>query len=117
LIPIGSLSDSRGPEGTSQPRRIIISPGVSQGLLVKSVAPEYPEVARNSHVSGLVVLQATIGKDGKLANLKVVSGPALLQQAAMDSVKQWVYRPYMLNGAPVEVETTINVVFNLPNRQ
>jgi protein TonB len=64
-------------------------------------------------VSGTVVLQGIIAKDGHIKNLKVVSGPSLLQDAALDAVRQWMYRPYLLNGEPVEVETTINVVFTL----
>jgi protein TonB len=65
-------------------------------------------------VSGTVVLKATISATGHIKNLEVVSGPSLLQQAALDAVRQWVYRPYLLNGQPVEVMTTINVVFTLP---
>jgi protein TonB len=63
-----------------------------------------------------VVLQATISKEGRVANLRVVSGPAMLQQAALDAVKDWRYKPYLLDDVPVEVETTINVVFTLTNR-
>jgi protein TonB len=61
-----------------------------------------------------VVLQATIGKDGLMENVRVVNGPPLLQQAALDAVRQWTYKPYLLNGEPVEVETTVNVVFAIP---
>jgi protein TonB len=60
-----------------------------------------------------VVLEATISKSGSIENLRVVSGPAMLRQAALDAVSQWRYRPYLLNGEPVAVETTVNVVFNL----
>jgi protein TonB len=60
-----------------------------------------------------VVLQATISKAGTIENLRVAGGPAMLQQAALDAVKTWRYRPYLLNGQPVEVETTINVIFTL----
>jgi len=60
-----------------------------------------------------VVLQATISKSGGIENLRVVSGPPMLQQAALDAVRAWRYKPYLLNGDPVEVETTVNVVFNL----
>ena len=64
-------------------------------------------------LEGTVVLAATISKAGTIENLRVVSGPAMLQQAALDAVKTWQYRPYLLNGQPVEVETTINVIFTL----
>lgn len=102
------------PDGSwSVPSNIHISAGVAQGLLRKSVAPEYPLVAKAAHVSGTVVLQASIGKDGQIHDLKAVSGPPMLLQAALDAVQQWEYEPYRLNGEPVEVLTTINVVFQL----
>jgi protein TonB len=70
-------------------------------------------VAQASRTSGTVILQATISRTGTIENLRVVSGPALLQQAAREAVKQWRYKPYMLNGQAVEVETTVNVQFTL----
>jgi protein TonB len=60
-----------------------------------------------------VVLQATISKTGSIENLHVISGPAMLQQAALDAVRSWRYKPYLLNGEPVEVDTTVNVIFTL----
>jgi periplasmic protein TonB len=75
--------------------------------------PVYPAIARAAGVQGTVMLQATISKMGTIENLRVVNGSPMLQQAAMDAVKQWRYRPFLLNGEPVEVETTINVVFSL----
>jgi protein TonB len=73
----------------------------------------YPPIAKAARVQGTVVLQATISKTGTIEGLHVISGPAMLQQAAMDAVRSWRYRPYLLNGDPVEVETTVNVVFTL----
>jgi periplasmic protein TonB len=90
-----------------------ISSGVAVGMLIRKVVPDYPVIGRNMRVEGTVVLQAMISKSGTIENLRVVSGPALLQRAAMDAVKQWQYRPYLLNGEPVEVETTVNVDFKL----
>jgi periplasmic protein TonB len=90
-----------------------ISSGVAVGLLVHRVVPDYPPIPRNMHIEGTVVLQARISKSGTIENLHVVSGPALLQKAAMDAVAQWQYKPYLLNGEPVEVETTVNVEFKL----
>ena len=87
-----------------------ISSGVAAGLLIQKVLPTYPPIARAARVEGTVALQAVISK---FENLRVVSGPAMLQQAAVDAVRQWRYRPYMLDGEPVEVETTINVIFSL----
>jgi protein TonB len=75
--------------------------------------PIYPVEAKEKRVSGTVVLQALIGTDGVVDDLQVVSGPDLLRQAALDAVKTWRYRPYLLNGEPVAVRTIINVVFTL----
>jgi len=99
-----------------KPRKITISAAVMQGSLIRTVAPEYPPIAKDAHVTGTVVLEAVISKAGKIENLRVISGPAMLQRAALDAVKQWVYRPYLLNDQPVEVETTVNVIFTLGNR-
>jgi len=81
--------------------------------LVTKVAPVYPPDAKVKRVQGSVVLDAIIGKDGTVDNLKVVSGPPVLQQASLDAVRQWRYEPFLLNGEPIEVETTITVVFRL----
>lgn len=75
--------------------------------------PVYPPIAKATGTQGIVVLQATISKDGKIENLRVLSGPVMLQQAARDAVSQWRYKPFLLNGEPIEVETTVNVVFTL----
>lgn len=90
-----------------------VSSGVMQGMLIYRVVPIYPAVARAIRESGTVILQATISRTGAIENLRVVSGPEMLRQAALDAVKQWRYRPYMLNGQPVEVETAVNVEYTL----
>jgi TonB family protein len=90
-----------------------ISAEVTPGFILYKVAPDYPPEAKAAHVTGTVVLQATIAKDGRLRNPRVLNGPARLQQAALDAVEQWVYRPYLLNDEPIEIETTINVTFTL----
>ena len=90
-----------------------VSSGVMQGMLIYKVIPTYPAIAQATRSSGTVVLQATISRTGAIENLRVVEGPAMLRQAALDAVKQWRYRPYMLNGQPVEVETTVDVNFKL----
>ena len=77
------------------------------------VQPEYPPIARQARIQGVVVLQALIGNDGSIQNLHVVSGHPMLTNAALAAVKEWKYKPYFLNGEPVEVETTINVNFTL----
>jgi TonB family protein len=121
LEPIASVDEAvfTPPPDAVAPQKLQIvqvSAAVALGFLIQKVAPEYPVTARNSHISGTVALAARIGKDGHIENLHVVSGPAILQQAALDAVKQWVYRPYLLNGEPVAVQTTINVIFGNPAR-
>jgi TonB family protein len=91
--------------------KINISSGVAAGMLVHKTTPQYPEIAKSAHVSGTVVLQATVSKTGTIENLHVITGSEMLRQAAMDAVKSWRYRPYLLNGEPVEVGTTVSVVF------
>lgn len=95
------------------PQRVRVSQGVSQGLLIHQVKPMYPPLARQARIQGTVVLQALISKDGTITNLHVVSGHPMLAPAAVDAVKQWRYKPYFLNGEPVEVETQITVNFTL----
>jgi len=95
------------------PQRVRVSQGVSEGLLVHQVRPVYPPLARSARIQGAVVLQAVIGKDGAIQNLRLVSGHPMLAPAAIDAVKQWRYKPYFLNGEPVEVDTQITVNFTL----
>lgn len=88
-----------------------VSSGIVAGLLDHAVAPVYPPIAKAAHVQGVVVLRAILSKEGDIESLEVISGPPLLRQAAMDAVQRWKYRPYVLNGVPTEVRTTINVNF------
>jgi protein TonB len=90
-----------------------VSSMVVEGLIIRKTIPLYPAIARAAGIQGTIVLQATISKSGTIENLRVISGPAMLQQAAVDAVKTWLYRPYKLNDQPVEVETTVNVVFSI----
>lgn len=83
------------------------------GLLVYKLLPVYPAIAKAARREGVIVLQATISKTGVIENLRVVNGDPMLRQAALDAVSNWRYRPYLLNGQPVEVETTVNVIFKL----
>ncbi|MGB8469681.1 MAG: energy transducer TonB, partial [Candidatus Sulfotelmatobacter sp.] len=95
------------------PQRIRVSQGVSQGLLVRRVQPTYPPLARQARIQGTVVLRAVIAKDGSIENLTLVSGHPMLAPAAIEAVKQWRYKPYLLNGEPVEVDTEVLVNFTL----
>jgi protein TonB len=102
---VSSARESKAP--------IPVGGSVEAASLIHRVVPQYPEIARLTHVSGTIVLRAIIGKDGTVQELSYVSGPALLIKPAMDAVRQWSYRPTLLNGEPVEVQTTIDVVFTL----
>ena len=93
--------------------KLHISQGVMKGLLISSVLPVYPIMARQMRIPGAVQLQAAISRNGTIENLHVVDGPMLLRAAALEAVRQWRYRPYLLNGEPVEVETTIIVDFTM----
>ena len=95
------------------PSRIRVSAGVQQGNLISQVKPVYPAIAKSARISGAVVLQAEISKQGTIENLRVISGHPMLVQNALEAVKQWRYKPYLLNGEPVPVETTITVNFTL----
>jgi protein TonB len=95
------------------PQRVRVSGGVTAGNLVYGPKPPYPAIARTARVQGAVVLHAIISKTGTIENLQVVSGHPMLTQSAMEAVRQWKYKPYYLNGEPVEVDTTITVNFTL----
>jgi protein TonB len=95
------------------PQRVRVSQGVTQGLVIRRVQPQYPPLARQARIQGSVVLQAEISKDGTIQNLHLISGHPMLAPAAIEAVKQWRYKPYYLNGEPVEVETQITVNFSL----
>ena len=106
--------------GHSQPnvkvapsKPVAISSGVATGMLIQKTPPEYPPIAKTAHVAGTVELHAIISTDGTIKDLHALSGPVMLRQAALDAVRNWRYKPYRLNNQPVEVETTINVVFTL----
>jgi TonB family protein len=95
------------------PRAIEIPPRESLALLIKRVPPVYPEAARLANIQGSVVLKVVIRKDGNVGDLRAVSGDPLLAPAAIDSVRQWVYKPYYRDGAPAEVETVVVVELSL----
>jgi protein TonB len=95
------------------PQRIRVGGNVQQAMLIKQPRPVYPPLAKQARIQGTVRFNALIGKDGTIQNLQVVSGHPLLVPAARDAVVQWVYKPTLLNGEPVEVATTIDVNFTL----
>jgi len=95
------------------PKRVRISSGVAQGLVVTKVPPQYPQDAKDQQIQGVVVLKVIVDKEGNVENIQLLSGHPLLVPAAIEAVKQWKYKPYLLNGAPVEVETQVQVNFTL----
>lgn len=113
---LGGLIGS-GPAGPppppTTPQRIRVGGNVEAASLINKISPEYPPIAKTAHVAGTVILHAIIAKDGAIRELQYVSGPPLLMKSALDAVKQWRYKPTMLNGEAVEVDTTIDVVFSL----
>jgi TonB family protein len=98
---------------TMFPIRIRVSSGVSQRLLLSKVNPSYPAGAQARRIQGVVLLHAIIGKDGKIADLEATSGPEVLVPSAIEAVRQWQYRPYLILGRPLEVDTLIQVNFTL----
>ena len=111
---ISGLIASETPARTPILRTMKVSQGVSQGLIIKRVAPDYPMQARQLRIEGAVQLEATISKEGKVSNVKILGGHPILARAATDAIKQWKYKPYLLNSVPVEIETQITINFKLP---
>src|SRR5215467_6257939 len=109
----GIIGSAAPPPKVATPQKLKISSGVIEGLKLNAPNPTYPQMARIAHIQGDVILQATISKTGTVENLRGVSGHPILIQAALDAVRQWKYKPYVLNGEPVEVETTIKVQFHM----
>ncbi len=93
------------------PKVVAISAGVADGMIIRKTPPVYPKFAQEAHIEGKVVLKATITKQGTIEGVQVLSGPKILAPSAADAVKTWKYKPYMLDGQPVSVETNITVVF------
>jgi len=121
-IPGGALGGVLGGTGSlpvlakapaPMPRRMRVPARIAEANLVYDVAPKYPPEAGRERIEGTVVLMAVIGKDGTVQDVRVQSGLSVLAQAAIEAVKQWRYRPYLLNGEPVEVDSQITINFNL----
>ncbi len=110
-----------GPGGPAGPHVVVgagagpmhVSTGVMAGQLLQPIRPEYPMIAKLSHTEGTVVVQAVISKTGKIESARVISGPGVLQGAALQAVREARYRPFLLNGLPTEVETTVSINFRM----
>jgi protein TonB len=124
---IGAWAPNPAPAGNnpfgSRSTTSVVRPAVSGPIRISSITAEseivlktmpiYPPIARAARIEGTVRLAATISKTGSIENLRVTSGPPMLQQAALNAVSCWRYKPYLLDGQPVEVETTVDVIFTL----
>jgi periplasmic protein TonB len=102
------------PKVADQDSLLKISQGVTQGMLIQRVQPVYPAQARQMRLQGSVQLQAMISKQGNITSVKVLNGDPTLARSAVDAVKQWKYKPYYLNGEPVDIQTQVTVIFKLP---
>jgi len=109
----GMINSTAAIPKVATPQRVRVSSGVSAGNLIKRVQPNYPPLARQARIQGQVVLQAEISKEGTIQNLQLISGHPMLAPAAIEAVKQWRYKPYLLNGEPVAVDTQVVVNFTL----
>jgi TonB family protein len=107
----GVYADSQHP--IANPEVVNVSQKAMANQILQKVPPKYPVDAKKARIEGKVVLSATINKQGSVQKLTVDSGPKELQQSALDAVRQWKYKPYMLNGQPVEVRTKINIIYTL----
>ncbi|PYV34072.1 MAG: hypothetical protein DMG22_07500 [Acidobacteria bacterium] len=101
------------PPKAAAPKRIRVSSGVEAAQIITKVTPDYPPLAKMARIQGTVKLEAVISKDGTIQELKVISGHPLLVKAAVSAVQQWRYRPTLLSGEPVEVQTEVDVIFTL----
>jgi TonB family protein len=113
--PRSQAEPAQGSPGQERPlpTRVRVSEGVTAALLIKKVPPEYPQEAHRKRVQGTVYLHVIISKEGDVAEVSVVSGDPMLTDAAIEAARQWKYKPYLLNGHPVEVETQLRLNFVL----
>jgi TonB family protein len=107
----GSTGDNNN--ASKPPKQLTVSADAMAGNLLNKVIPVYPDEAKKAKIQGTVVLSAVIGKDGSIRSLRVLSGPDKLQRSSLDAVRQWTYKPFLLNGDPIQVKTTVNVVYSL----
>ena len=99
-----------------RPQRVRVSQGVAEKLIVKKVPPKHPDQARAEHIQGTVLLRTEIGTDGEVESVALISGHPLLAPAAIDAVKQWKFKPFLLDRLPMAVETQIQINFSLSQR-
>jgi TonB family protein len=108
-----AVSDGGSGSASKAPRQLSVPASVMSGNLLTKAVPVYPPEAKKAKIQGAVVLSVVIGEDGNVKDIQVLSGPNELQQSSIDAVRQWRYKPYLLNGNPVEVKTTIHIIYSL----
>lgn len=113
VLSFATIAFSQDAPSPPLPSRVRVSAGVLAALRTKYVQPKYPSEARSKHVEGSVVMRILVARDGKVSEVNLISGDDGLAPAAMDAVKQWKYKPYLLNGEPVEVEAQVTINFTL----
>jgi len=113
LLPTLVVGTTAADTQAAPSQRVRVSSRVMGELVIKKVAPQYPEEARRAHIQGTVLLQVVVSKNGTVEDVQLISGPPELTEAAIKAVKHWKYKPYLLQGEPVEVETIIQVNFSL----
>ena len=111
------LADTPANVPRSDSKPVIIPEDMAVGMLIHKVDPEYPAKAKKARISGIVILRATISKTGEILHLNAECGPGSLQEPSLKAVREWKYRPYLLRGLPVEVQTTIKVTFALGGKK
>ena len=111
------LADAPANVPRSDSKPVIIPEDMAVGMLIHKVDPEYPRLAKAARISGIVTLKATISKTGEILDLHVECGPAILQEPSLKAIREWKYRPYLLRGEPVEVQTTIKITFALGGKK
>jgi TonB family protein len=110
---VNAASAGGNSNASKAPRQLTVPAAVMAGNILTKAVPVYPPAAKKAKIQGTVVLSVLIGDDGNVENIQVVSGPNELQQSSIDAVRQWTYKPYRLNGNPVEVKTTVNIIYSL----
>jgi protein TonB len=115
ILATGSLPAHAAPQGDSSPQTVHVGGDIKPPLKTKNVAPVYPSFAAQAHIQGVVILEATIGTNGKVKDIKVLRSIKELDDAAIKAVRAWEYKPTLVNGQAVQVILTIPVNFNLDN--
>ena len=106
---LNALQQPDAPPAPGRRKKIVVSPGIGERLILKKIAPNYPDEAKKAHVKGVVLVKTEIGTDGLVVDAQAIDGPELLRAAAVDAIRKWTFKPFTLNGEAIEVETNLSV--------